>query len=199
MPRLAIFLLVFVLGGLSPIAAAAPEAPDSPAQTWTTLMSQGFEGTWPSAGWSVKGLGDVGPSYWGKASYQKHAGTYSVWPAAAGPGAITPGAGIVYPDNLSSQMIYGPFDLSAAKTAELHFWLTAEIEVGWDDYLYVGTSATGTNDYFAEGRWDGSLDWNEVVVDLTKYAGDSSVWVRWDFLSDTPSAWAARTSTTSRS
>ena len=32
--------------------------------------------------------------------------------------------------------------------------------------------------------WEGTLAWSEIVVDLTRYAGDPSVWLRWDFVSD---------------
>ncbi len=184
MHKFATLLLALLLASLAPIAAAAPGAPEpkSPTQTSTTLMSEGFEGTWPSTGWSLRSVDGVDPRYWGKATYQKHAGTYSVWPAAGGPGAITPAQGVVYPDNLSSEMVYGPFNLSAAKSAEIHFWLWTDIEAGYDT-LYFDSSANGTN-YVNEGQWDSQLDWSEVVVDLSKYAGDSSVWVRWYFVSD---------------
>ena len=80
---------------------------------WVTIMSENFEGSFPSSGWSAmynSGYGNA-IAYWGAVNNISHTGSYSAWCASAGTNGISPNLGY-YPDNTNSWMIYGPFDLS---------------------------------------------------------------------------------------
>lgn len=78
-------------------------------------------------------------------------------------------------------MIYGPFDLSDAKTAETAFWLWRQIEVSYD-YVFFGISSDGSS--FSGYQWDGTAGWEEKRFGLNDHLGDSTVWVGWLFTSD---------------
>lgn len=183
MPALLALLLLLALQtgpaqAQTPDPAAGPVAPSN----WQTVMTEGFEGAWPTTGWSVSDLsGDGFQRFWGKEDNKRHGGSFSVWPASAGTHAVDP-ASAPYPDDLDSQMIYGPFDLSNSLDAEIRFWLWLDVEANFD-YLYVGASGTGST-YAEAATWEGTQDWSEIILNLGAYAGDNSVWVRWDFYSD---------------
>lgn len=189
MNKIAAALVALFALALATSAAAQAPAPSATApDASVTILAEGFEGAWPGAGWTVTDLSNDGyDRKWGKDDFKPHTDVYSAWPAAAGAHRVDPATG-AYPNNLNSRMVYGPFDLSDALSAKLTFWLWAETEADYD-YLYLGSSPDGTN-YNEESTWEGTLDWDEVEVDLTKYAGDPSVWVRWDFVSDFDTALA---------
>ncbi len=171
--------------------AGAPDGSAALPAGWQTIMSEDFEGAWPGSKWTVTDVSNDGYTrFWGKedfepasATYPDWPGNWSAWPASGGTHAVDP-AIWPYPDNMNTRMVYGPFDLSDAADAKISTWLWLETEVGFgEDYFSINMSATGT--IYDEGAWlEGTQDWSEVVVDLTPYLGDSSVWVRWDFLSD---------------
>jgi hypothetical protein len=82
-------------------------------------------------------------------------------------------------------MVYGPFDLSSAQTAELVFyrWLNTEWNGDKHDYFFWGASDDGANfsgfqNYGVSGGWD------QKTLDLTDHAGKSEVWVAFKFGSD---------------
>jgi len=186
----AVVLALSVSGVSGAPPAQAPVAPDAPAG-WQTIMSEDFEGAWPGSGWTVTDLSNDGfERYWGKEDFEPASVTYpdwpgnwSAWPASGGAQAVDP-AVQPYPDSMSTQMIYGPFDLSDALAAEIRFWVWLETEVYEErDYLSVDLSSDGTNFGFG-GFWEGTLDWTEVPIDLASYMGDPTVWVRWEFGSD---------------
>lgn len=184
MNRLAMIILAALLVALAVAgsAAAAPAEPAAPAG-WQTIMTEGFEGAFPAAGWGVTDVSNDGfTRYWARDDFKPYTGSWSAWPASGGAHAVDP-ASSAYPANMNTRMIYGPFDLSNAVEAQAEFWLWLETEVGWGDSAFFGVSADGS--IFAErGSWEGSLDWSKITVDLTPYIGDSNVWVRWDFYSD---------------
>ncbi len=185
--KLRVLLLAVLLAALvlpAPAVRAAPPdpvAPKAPAG-WLTVMSEGFEGTFPGAKWTVTDNSNDGyQRYWGKEDFKPHTGSYSAWPASAGANAVDP-AKSVYPNNMDTRMVYGPFDLSNALQAQLSFWLWWDIEVENDSMTYY-VSADGVT-FEPIATWEGQGDWSEITFDLIDYLGDSSVWVRWDFYSD---------------
>lgn len=167
----------------APTGAGSAAGPAAPPSGWQVIKVEDFEGTFPDVGWEVKDVKNDGyDRKWGRDDFKPYGGTWSVWPASGGNHAVDPGSG-VYPNDLDTQMIYGPFDLSDALDAQVDFWLWLETEVGFGDALKINTSADGS--IFAEREeWEGSLDWTEITVDLADYIGDDTVWVRWDFHSD---------------
>lgn len=78
-------------------------------------------------------------------------------------------------------MIYGPFDLSNAKSADVAFMLWRHIEVSYD-HAFFGIS--GDNATYNGWSWDGSADWESKTFSLNPYIGDNSVWIGWHFTSD---------------
>jgi hypothetical protein len=110
---------------LGQVAAVSPvQADDTPvsagsplpagARAATLLMSEGFEGTWPSGLWATYDWDGTenGEYYWGADDFKPHGGAKSAWPARSGANGLDP-ASNDYPVNLVSWMVYGPFDLSA--------------------------------------------------------------------------------------
>lgn len=148
------------------------------------IMSQSFEGAFPpSTGWSIY---DANPNdgkeyYWDDDNLKPYTGSWGTWPARGGANGIDPISTTTYPTNMDTWMIYGPFDLSNAKSAEITFMLWRHIELNFD-HLFFGISGNGTN--FSGWSWDGSANWENKTYSLNSYLGDSDVWVGWHFTSD---------------
>lgn len=166
--------------------AASPEDKDTAAplvspEGWQTIKSEGFEGTFPSSGWSVwDESADGYERYWGKEDYKPRSGSWSAWPASGGAQRVDASTGR-YPHNMDTWMVYGPFDLSNATDAQTAFYLWRQIELEWD-YIFFGVSPDGN--YWDGYTWDGEGGWTEIVVSLAGFTGDNSVWVGWYFHSD---------------
>jgi len=152
---------------------------------WQDIKSETFEGWFPNAGWTLLDANpNDGKEYlWDDDDKdgRAHNGSWAAWPANGGADGYDPTADPRYPPNMASWMIYGPFDLSDAKAAEMVFWLWRQIEVNYD-YVFFGLSSDGST--FTGNRWDGTAGWEEKRYSLNSYLGDSSVWVAWLFVSD---------------
>jgi hypothetical protein len=149
----------------------------------TLLMSEDFEGAWPTAGWNVFDANGPygGELFWGKDDFNPHGGSQSAWAAGGGADARDP-ATSNYAEFQDSWMVYGPFDLSGytAATLDFYWWMQAE---GSSDYFYYGASHDGVNFGLATVMtWN--TPWTHQDVDLSSYAGDASVWIAFRFTSD---------------
>lgn len=145
-----------------------------------SIMTEGFEGAWPAAGWDLIDQAGTG-HLWGADDYKPHSGSYSMWEASGGSNALDPQYSN-YPDGMKTWARYGPFDLSDATSASLVFYMsvnTAEV----DDHLYWGSSEDGSvfNGYIASG---GIGLWGKQTFGLADLLGDSSVWIAFMFESD---------------
>lgn len=132
-------ILVLMLTGLLTVAATGSQ--NTPAQTsgWVTLMSEDFEGTFPSTLWHIGREGD--PYLWGQRNCNPHTGTYSMWGGGGGAlGAQIPCTGM-YTAGYATTLSYGPFDLSGCTDVRINFahwtWLSDS------DSLGVGYSVDG--------------------------------------------------------
>ncbi|NUM43395.1 MAG: hypothetical protein HUU38_01725 [Anaerolineales bacterium] len=179
-----------VLNGGQLVQVVEPSISIGDAGNWVQILFEGFEGSWPGAGWSRVDASDDGyERYWDEDDYQAFAGTWAAWPANGGAHAMYPQAGDEedddYPRNMNTRMIFGPFDLSDAELAEVTFSLLYETEND-HDYLALEISQNGTN--FTElGRWSGNIgstSWTSQLAYLDDYIGDPSVWLAWRFFSD---------------
>lgn len=152
---------------------------------WVKVITQTFEGVWPSTGWTVHDLSnDDYTRYWDDDDYRPHLGKWAAWPARGGTHGRNPVAGNDdYFDNMNTRMIYGPFDLSDAVMADAWFYLWREMEAN-RDYLAFEISRDGVA--FQElARWsDVNTTWTFQDVDFNEYVGDNSVWVAWRFYSN---------------
>lgn len=115
-----------------PTATRAPTAVPPPP---TILMQEGFEGAFPSPGWSTTG-------HWGKSDCGKVNGSYGAWVEAK---SGLP-CGSNYEVSEYSWMIYGPFDLTKSQQAALDFAMWLNAESGYD-YLFVGASLDNEHFY----------------------------------------------------
>lgn len=167
-----------------PNVAAGPEIPATKAAVWIDVLSEGFEGAFPTGAWFVFDYDGAfnGEHMWAADDFKPHSGTYSAWPAAAGANAVDPESGS-YPDNCWTWMVYGPFDLSGSTGAQLQFFYWNLSEFGHDT-LSWGASADGTSFDIAATISGDSLGWQLVNFNLASYVGDPSVWVAFIFQSD---------------
>ncbi len=149
-----------------------------------TILTETFEGAFPSGLWTL-----TGNPTWGKDTYLKHAGSYSAFCAKSGSNGVNPPA--YYPNYCDSRMTYGPFDLSDATSAELSWWDWTYTEPGNDLFLWYASS-DGIN-YSGAGASGGPYGWYNGTFDLTSYCGDSTVWIMFRFYSNSsityPGVW----------
>jgi len=155
----------------------------SPASSQTTtLLSDGFEGNFPGSIWTLwhpsSGAANVD---WGKSSYRKSSGSYSIWCAASGGGHTAP-------YNTYSWAIAGPFDLSSATSGTLSFdvWLSNETQ---EDFFMWMASFDGSN-FSGLQTSDTTSGFSTVSQDLTDWGsagnvtGHSQVWIAFVYQSN---------------
>ena len=162
------------------------------------IMREGFEGDWPSLGWTLRdgSVSDGGEYLPGKRACNPHSGGYAGWMVGGGSQGSTLACGSVFPSNADTWASYGPFDLTNATRASLdvHLWGRSEMapECG-ADYLFLGSSYDGVN--YAGMRYCG--DWSQgsaghgyhkQTLDLGHYLGQSRVWVAISFASNATGA-----------
>lgn len=161
------------------------------SQGWTNIMTEDFEGTWPSTGWRVFDNDGAtnGEYYWGPTMCYDFgaSGDDNAVPHADGTSSVYT-CWQPYPENMQAWMVYGPFDLSSANDAELLFDLTMESESGHDYFQWMA-STNGTN-FHGRQRSGSYPDWETVTFDLTNVptlgnlTGQSQVWIAFVFRSD---------------
>ena len=155
---------------------------------WTTILFEDVEGAFPGAnGWVVYDNNSAsGSDYWDDVSCRSYSGSWSAWSAAIGD---QPDCGN-YDNDMTSWMIFGPFDLSDASDARAEFEVWSETErpdIPYD-YFFWGASTDGSN--FNGYRLTQNTDWSLHELDLTNVpnsgdlTGDSSVWFAFVFASD---------------
>lgn len=156
------------------------------ADGWVNIMSQNFEGTFPSGLWQTGHPINYVDAYWGTSTCHFYSGSKSGFCAAAGTAAIT--CNQLYPNNMFSFMIYGPFDLSDATDAEMTFYHLIYSEYNNDVFL-VGASIDGQNFWggTASGNSNGWIS-NQFdlknVYNLGNLCGKTQVWVGFIFVSN---------------
>lgn len=154
--------------------------------TGTTLLSDGFEGSFPGATWQIYHPSGAPNVDWGKSTYRKSAGSASIWCAAAG--SASPGPGGMTPVNMESWAIAGPFDLSSATSGELRFdlWLSTESE--YDDFKWLAS----TDGLYYRGLQTSTstTGFETVTADLADWGsagnllGQAQVWIAFIYKSD---------------
>jgi hypothetical protein len=163
--------------------------PRTAAAGWVTIVTEDFEGAFPSGDWSVfDNDGSVnGEFYWDEDDYKPHSGGGSAWAANGGANGLDPEV-YYYPNYAQSWMVYGSFDLSDASDAELLFYYWNQSEIS-DDWFGWYASKDGTHFYGSRTSGD-SGGWRSKNFDLTAVptigdvTGDPSVWIAFVFTSD---------------
>jgi hypothetical protein len=161
--------------------------------TWTIIVNDGFEGSFPGV-WTVSddqpGYGEY---YWGKRNCNPFLGSYSAWAVGGGADGGSLPCSSNYPSNAISWMIYGPFSLADATDAEMLFevWVNTEPASPPDIYDAVCwmASINGIN-FSGDCMYGDSSGWVDQVLDLTNVTdlgdltGQPNVWVAFYFFSD---------------
>jgi len=163
-------------------------------QPASLIMTQGFEGAWPASGWQLNDVSttDGGEYLWGKRNCHPHTGSFGGWSVGGGAqgGALPCSAN--YPNDINTNAIYGPFNLSNATAASLTFYFWGSTEGGSGcpfDVFFVGSSINGTN-FSGQARcgsWTSGTEGNgyyQGILDLSSRLGQSQVWIVFAFVSD---------------
>lgn len=153
----------------------------SSSGTWTTVMQETFEGSFPSSGWTVQDNSFSGYQ-WGRRSCAAFAGSFSAWAVGGGSSGSSLSCSSNYPNDVDTWMIYGPFSLAGATAADLTFRYRLNTEAGYDDFFW-GASTNGSN-FFGTVISGSVSGWVQGTLNLGSYLGQSQVWVGFNFYSD---------------
>ena len=156
--------------------------------SWTDIMTEGFEGSWPGANWIVTDPG-YEEYYWAKRSCRAATGSNSAWAMGGGSIGNGLGCGANYINGAFSWMIYGPFSLADASQGEFSLQLWLNSQAGADGACLM--ASTNGNNFYGDcysGSTGGSfaartLDLADVYT-LGNLTGQGSVWVAVLFDSD---------------
>ena len=151
-----------------------------------SVFSDGFEGSFPGR-WGLRNDDGSRDPNWGRSSYRRSAGSYSMYCAQSG---VRNGASThLYPASVNSTWVtYGPFSTAGVTQGRASFKIYVKTESGYDG-VKAGWSLNGV-DY--EGlTWSGdSGGWISADVPLTSpsfartYTGRSQVYFSFWFYSD---------------
>jgi hypothetical protein len=174
----------------TPTRTATPTATSTP-KTWTTILSEDFEASFPGS-WNVlDNQTGYGEYYWGKRICSTFNGSYSGWAVGAGIDGQNLPCGANYPNYADSWMIYGPFSLTDATEAEMRFkaWVNTQSLSEMNDYLCWMASLDGAI-FHGDCTWGNSSGWFEQVLDFGNVSdygdmtGQPQVWAGFYFHSD---------------
>lgn len=165
------------------------ELPRRAATPAAVIVREGFEGAWPSNGWTLidDSNNDGGEFLWDDESCWPHQGNWAAFSHSGGANGVAQ-CWDLYPNNLETWAIFGPFDLSAASDAVMTFYLTGSTEFQnncpqSNDHLYVASSIDGvTFDIGTRycGNWTGGPEANQYhadFMDLFDRLGEPQVWI----------------------
>jgi hypothetical protein len=190
------------LGRLSFDARASAPAPATDAQAGARLtaaanMTETFEGSWPSSGWSVSDAsqGDGGEYFWGKRNCHPHSGSFAGWSVGGGASGNQLPCSASYPNNVLTQAVYGPFDLRGVPSASLtyHLWGATEGAVSPTgmpfDFVFAGSSIDqdnfdGIGYYGTITQGSAGNGYIRETLDLSDRIGQPQVWIIFVFKSD---------------
>jgi Zn-dependent metalloprotease len=162
----------------------------------TTVLSDGFEGTFPGS-WTIYDQGGASGTglgtQWGRSTYRKASGSASAWCAAGG---TTPSpAGGNYKALQDTWMVLGPFPLSSTSTAWAEFDLFLDIEYPFDEVFWgVSTNGVDFDGYAVSPGPDGYTTGQTGVPgfahevfsfeEIPGIVGQPEVWFAFQFVSD---------------
>ncbi|MEJ2616314.1 MAG: T9SS type A sorting domain-containing protein [Ignavibacteriaceae bacterium] len=161
----------------------------SAAQTWTNIMTEDFEGTFPNGLWQVYAATQNGYAncYWGAIDIGNN--NKAAWCAAAGQDAPVITANFHYINNMDTWMVYGPFDLSDASDAVLEFDYYNNSEPGYDIF-FVGIAKSLQDTLYGYYEQDSTGIFQHVSYDLKNFSnlgnltGKSGWYLEFLFYSD---------------
>ena len=167
-----------------------------------TLLEDGFETD--DAAWAfIDRNGAVGGDYLpARSACTAYTGLYSAWLVGGGADGGRLPCGANYPNNAESWMIYGPFSLTGATSAEAKWRLWFDnadgngVSDGSDQFCYLSSNHyDSSND---QGTWHGEClsvptgAWSSLTYDFRgtdsgvpyDFRGEPEVWLAFRFVSD---------------
>lgn len=161
------------IGGTTRGLYRLPDIPNA-----ATLLSEDFK-TWPPVDWTVKNNG--GDCVW-NSTYTTEKPNYT----GGGDYAATADSDHCGDKTtMDTELITPQLDLSDVSTAAIHFRAAYRNEPSLSGFFQVAVTTDGGS------NWDLLLDWQEdhsptgpgeeIILDLTPYAGESSVYVRFHY------------------
>lgn len=158
------------------LAGAAAAQEQVGAYRYTTLLSEGFEGSFPPPGWTLVDNAEPKSCNWAST-------------ATTGEINHTGGSGQAADANsdwcgyeMDAELRMPSLDLSAATTPALIF-RTFFLGEEFGDQAYVDVSTNGGTSWTTELRYDGvDVPASLVTVDLSAYAGEANVLVRFRYV-----------------
>ncbi len=152
------------------------------AETTVTLLSDGFEGSFPGV-WQL--WPEQQTTGWGRSTHRAASGMASAWCAAGG--SSPQPAGAHYVPNMNTWIFAGPFDLSDATAASMEFdlWIASETNVD----LISWAISLDDNTYYGPTRSGLAAQWEHITLDFASVRevqaiGAPRVWVAFIFRSD---------------
>ncbi len=120
---------------------------------------------------------------WGTDSLRAAEGSQAAWPARDGSDGYDPAVTPHYPGSMDTWIDCGPFDLRQFDDAYAQFWMWLDIPDPTGDFIFFGVS-TNTITYTGSMVRGTSPSWQPWEMWYTDYAGESAVWLGWQFVSD---------------
>ena len=161
------------------LAPAQLEALEPRLLLSTTIFSEGFELSFPGS-WTIASTGSDKTRQWGRNSVKAAAGTYSAF--CGSDSGMTRNA---YVNNETTTLERSGISLAAYTTAGLKFqyWLSTE---DVNDYFTVSLKDKlgAWHEMFRDSGDKSAQGWQTKSVDLSAYAGQSSVTVQFCFKSN---------------
>jgi hypothetical protein len=166
-----------------------------PNSDWTTIMTEGFEGTWPSNGWTLSTnlTTQDGPVTWDAETYHPCSGSKSGFPhgSVLDPSktwSVTATAG----NKIESDMRYGPFSLAEATDAQFTFKLSCQLGAGDEIKWGVSAGDPGTSVQVLTARRGTSNwpNWETVTFSLKdvnyygNLCGQPEVYIHFTYIAD---------------
>lgn len=169
----------------------------TPTPVWVTIAKEDFEGDFPKDGWWVSYSTSQGIYTFAPRECQPYSGSRSGWAVGGGTNGQGLACGSNYPISTTSQLLYGPFDLTDAIAAKVTYWSWSYTEYQ-KDTIYLGAA---DNPYIFGGERKSGLrttwaynEFNLAYVPIFgSMLGQPEVYIMFSFESDAaytrPTGW----------
>lgn len=150
---------------------------------WEQLLAEDFNSPFLQSGCVASTTNPDGPQqYWGATNVRSADQQMAGWPASGGADGVSAAAG-VYPPNLHSWLVCGPFDLSQADKFMVQYSYRLAISDTAGDHLFFGVSTDGKR-FQGVAATGVTPQWLVQHVYVQGATGNKKVWVAWVFESN---------------
>lgn len=150
---------------------------------WEELLAEDFDRPQLQSGCVASTLNAEGPQqYWGPENIRGAESQVAGWPAKGGGDGLSAAAG-VYPPNLHSWLVCGPFDLTQADKFMVQYNYRLDIPDTTGDHLFFGVATDGKH-FQGVAATGVTPQWLVQHVYVQGAKGNKNVWVAWVFESN---------------